>query len=105
MTARPFVDKNGKPLKPGMRVRFSVATHYVNTCEGVGTVTGFSEYGSVLIESDTPIGIGAMVTYTKKIGVSSDYDSKLRAWRAHHPMFLDGYECSATWVEIMGAGR
>lgn len=97
MTTRPFVDKNGKTLTPGVRVKFNVATHYVNTREGTGVVTGFTDYGTVLIESDEPIGMGDPVKYTTKIGVNAKYVmGKLRAWKADRPMDYGRSE----WVEI-----
>lgn len=101
----PFVDKNGKTLTMGQRVRFSVATHYVNTCEGTGTVTGFGPYGTVEIESDTPIAMGNPVKMTKKVGVHCDYDGRARALKAYHAMYLDGFATSAAWVEIVEAKK
>lgn len=99
----PFVDRNGKTLAVGMRVKFSVSTHYVNTREGTGTVTGFGAYGHVNITSDAPIFIGERpMRETTEIGVSTKYDDPLRAWKAERPIYHpDGFRCGAEWVEIV----
>ena len=94
--APSFFDRNGRLLKVGQRVRFSVSTHYINTAEGTGSVIGFSD-GAVLIESDMAMLIGNPGKVTRDVAVLAQYArvGGVARYKAHREM-SHGVE----WVEI-----